>query len=355
MPHCTRRRPRRSLPPRGALSFNAPRVPCAACIVEWSVCVALGLNRGVFGLRAWADAAVARVQVARVVHMALFVWQPKGALSSPCDDDAVRVCNANADAPRPHVPGSILACLESSVAAEGKPSKRSGPVAGACRALVELAEPPDAMEDYDNALQVRRVVHRPRRSIGSRTDALRRVLPWSERHEAEGRTCGAARGGAAAAQLADEDGHVGQAAGRHHYGLLCALLLLRPRHHAADGPALRVQALARRRRPRLRARCQAGRCLSSLSMAPPRESSGRDVPVSSRQLMLSRRCRTARAELWVQHGRGWTALKGTSERADLKYSGFCTLWRRGSARCCGRSQSTFKIHTTALAICLQNC
>lgn len=96
---------------------------------------------------------MAGVQVARVVHMALLVWQPHGALSAPCDADVSRLCKA--EEPMSHVPGGVLGCLEDSLAAEGKPGKRSGPVGGECRALVELAEPPDEKEDFDNALQVR--------------------------------------------------------------------------------------------------------------------------------------------------------------------------------------------------------
>jgi Golgi apparatus protein 1 len=57
-----------------------------------------------------------RKELARALHMALFIWAPGGLLTAPCDGDVAALCLA----PRPsmdHAPGAVGACLGDIVSA----------------------------------------------------------------------------------------------------------------------------------------------------------------------------------------------------------------------------------------------
>lgn len=92
--------------------------------------------------------------------MALFVWQPEAAISGVCDADVSRICdNVKQQLPAPK-PGRALECLTHSIQNQHKAGPKSDPVSADCKALVDIAEPPDEYQDFENNLQVRHLLAR---------------------------------------------------------------------------------------------------------------------------------------------------------------------------------------------------
>lgn len=87
-------------------------------------------------------------EVSRAAHMSLLVWQGGSAISQVCDSDINKTCLASAPM-MANSPGKVLSCLEKSIqqAANGKKA-----ISAECKALVDIAEPPDAMADMTNNL-----------------------------------------------------------------------------------------------------------------------------------------------------------------------------------------------------------
>jgi hypothetical protein len=86
--------------------------------------------------------------------MSLVVWQKGTALSSVCDADVAAKCLKRAPKAADH-PGRVLKCLTNSVQRQGAVGNSSTPLAPGCKALLDIAEPPDEMEDYNKNLQAR--------------------------------------------------------------------------------------------------------------------------------------------------------------------------------------------------------
>ena len=86
--------------------------------------------------------------------MALYVYTSGSPLSEVCDRDINKTCLSQNDK-MASTPGKVLACLKKSIrnqATSGAPKKA---ISAECKALVDIAEPPDAMADYNQNLQVR--------------------------------------------------------------------------------------------------------------------------------------------------------------------------------------------------------
>lgn len=49
-------------------------------------------------------------ELGRSLHMAFFTWQPKGLLTSPCDDDIQRLCLSRVQEMEV-MPGAVKLCL----------------------------------------------------------------------------------------------------------------------------------------------------------------------------------------------------------------------------------------------------
>ncbi|KAF8068299.1 GLG1 [Scenedesmus sp. PABB004] len=79
-------------------------------------------------------AAGCRRELGRSIHMSLFVWQPKGPVTAPCDGDIARLCLAKAQGMEV-APGAVAVCLAELV--EGM--SKGGPTDRRRRRL--LAEP----------------------------------------------------------------------------------------------------------------------------------------------------------------------------------------------------------------------
>ncbi len=59
-----------------------------------------------------------RRELGRSVHMALFMWQPQGVLTSVCDDDIKAHC-LKSDSAMDQTPGAIGSCLANIVSGGG--------------------------------------------------------------------------------------------------------------------------------------------------------------------------------------------------------------------------------------------
>ncbi|GBF91963.1 hypothetical protein Rsub_04687 [Raphidocelis subcapitata] len=155
--------------------------------------------------------ASCRRELGRSLHMSLFVWQPEGPVTGPCDADVQRLCLA-AQPALPRTPGAVGACLKramaeiaaaeqaqelaAAAAASGGSSGSGGgrrrrllsgpapagapaaaaaaasaargpaaagggaakapppPLAAGCRALLDLAEPPPPASAFDDSAAV---------------------------------------------------------------------------------------------------------------------------------------------------------------------------------------------------------
>jgi Cysteine rich repeat len=115
--------------------------------------------------------------------MALFVWQANSALSGVCDADINNKCLAKKPG-RADKPGKVLECLAKKIKRQEKKGSDMEPLAAECKALVDIAEPPDEMEDFNNNLQVcaaktLRVIVVAQVDCGLRSCvALRLVVAW---------------------------------------------------------------------------------------------------------------------------------------------------------------------------------
>jgi hypothetical protein len=86
--------------------------------------------------------------------MALFVWIPESALSRPCDADVQNICLTK-DRSMSDTPGDVLTCLDKTIADYATSGKGQKAVSPECKSLLDLVEPPDEKEEFDNAFNVR--------------------------------------------------------------------------------------------------------------------------------------------------------------------------------------------------------
>jgi hypothetical protein len=91
--------------------------------------------------------------------MSVHVWVEGSALSHVCDQDVAKTClskdsSQSLSKPTP-TPGKVLECLKKSIAGQQTSGSPQTAVDPKCKALIDIAEPPDDFDDYQKNLQVR--------------------------------------------------------------------------------------------------------------------------------------------------------------------------------------------------------
>jgi hypothetical protein len=91
---------------------TAPNQPCPAriCPSEVALHAENGAVKKCMVAKADALGAPCRRELARSLHMSFFVWQPKGVVTQPCDQDIERLCLL-AHPSLQQMPGAVGACL----------------------------------------------------------------------------------------------------------------------------------------------------------------------------------------------------------------------------------------------------
>lgn len=167
--------------------------------------------------------------------MSLFVWREDSALSKVCDADIAAACTKSKPA-LGNVPGRVLKCLQNSIAATVHTGTTDTTVSAECKAFVDVAEPPDEKQEYDNNLRVR--------ARGQLAMCLRLHLVQFASQLPDTVAC-AGRGGVAADQRHGERRPLRQAARRDGDRLLGARGVRRSLHRHNPRRVHRVRALPR--------------------------------------------------------------------------------------------------------------